>query len=136
MAKMEKVSVSANIKENGKVVDTRTAEVNYSFPETVQEAVKMFGEEVCLSKITQSVTIDLQGNLRRRLGQGQTVEQLQTYVDNVNHKDSSAPVQPWRPGVSAPRKSKTETILSAYDKLSDEEKAALLQRIKSKQTGK
>ncbi len=126
------VAVKANIKgEDGKTRETREAVVEFSFPEDVQEAIKKFGEKVALSKIIQQVTVDLQGALRRRLEKGQTQEQLQSYVENVNFENPEAPAKPWLPGVSVAKKSKTERLLGDFQKMSPEEQAAFLAQMKA-----
>lgn len=69
MAKTENVSAKVNTRPD--VVATTP----YSFPESLDEAKKMWGEDVCLSRLNANVTIFVQGGMRGVLAKGGTAEE-------------------------------------------------------------
>ena len=112
---MKKVNVSARVtakskagEKAGLTEDISTAAV-FNFPETVSEAVDMWGEDIVLNKIEQSVAIDAQSMLRRKLVAGQTEEQIK------------AAAEEWKPSMGPVKKSAVEKATDLISKLTSEE---------------
>ena len=79
---MKDLTIVANVpekKENGKVVTKAIdGSVTVKFPETVDEAKKVFGEDACLSNMQKAWTVTLQGTIRSRLRKGIPAAQIAT----------------------------------------------------------
>lgn len=108
---MKKTEVSAKIGKDGAPI-----KIEYEFPETVEEAIDAFGEDVVLSNFISSTTISLQGLMRNKMKAGKTAEEIQ------------AELGPWKPGVRAKGKSTMEKAFSLLGMLSDEERSRLLEQ--------
>lgn len=134
--KQTKVQATANPNKNNELEESRTCEFEIPMPETVKEAGESFGEEVTLSKVNQSVIIDAQGVARRKLEQGWTAEQIQSYFENVNFQNPDADAKPWMPGVAPTRKSKVDKLVSGAADMSDEEFDAFIRKIREQRKGK
>lgn len=88
MAKAEEISYSGkNKKEDGTEYEF-SGQVTFSMPETVEEAVTMWGEDVCLSKILASVTIDVQRVCRAAEEAEKAQEAVSKYVPGVSRRGS------------------------------------------------
>ena len=121
MSKIEKVGVTANPKDNNALNEQKSMEVEFDFPESTEEAVALWGEKVCFSKINAAVTVDLQGFIRRHMEKGKTEAQIKALLENVNADNPEAQPKAWAPGVSAVKKSKVERLLDKTADLTDEE---------------
>ena len=135
---MKAVKIEANAKpnKNNELKAERHIELDFEMPETVAEAVSAFGETVCLTKITQAVTIDVQGAARRQMEKGKTNDQVVQFFGNVNYENPEAEAKPWAPGIAPARKSKVEKLLAGTEDMSDEEWAAFLKNVKERRAGK
>jgi len=131
MKKM-KIEANANPNKNNELKEPRHCEVTIDMPDTTEEALKLYGEEVCFTKIRQAVVIDAQGTARRKLEAGQTGEQVQGYFNNVNVSDPSAPAKPWKPGVTPLRKSSVDKLVDKASDMTDEEFNAFVLKIREK----
>jgi hypothetical protein len=93
------------------------ATVNYDFGENLEEMTELFGDSVTFTNARSNMKIVLQAAMRRRLEAGQPVDDLATN---------------WKPGVQMERI--VDPIAAAkakYATMSDEEKAAFLEDLRS-----
>ena len=104
--------VTAQSKEK----DARVFSTNYDFGATVADSAKLFTEEICKNKLDAQLKVDIQGSIRAALKAGKTDEEIQALVDT------------WMPCVKAPGKSVPAKMDTLWDKLSDEEKQAMLKK--------
>ncbi len=91
MPKVETYNFSKRKKDDA---EGFSGQFTMEIPETLAEAVSMWGEDVVLSKATQSVIIDGQG-IARRVGEQGDMEKVQLSINE------------WTPGVAANRSSGT-----------------------------
>ena len=91
MAKAETYNFSKRAKDDAEAF---SGQFTMEIPETIEEAIEMWGADVVLSKATQSIIIDGQGIARRVAEQGDA-EKVQTTINA------------WTPGVAANRSSGT-----------------------------
>lgn len=103
----------------------KKATVPFNCPESIEEAVKMWGADVVLSNAIANVVISLQGNIRRRLtgskdkaGQSADVvaKELATYI----------------PKKASERMDPVERMAAQIGKMSPEKKAAILAMLREK----
>lgn len=108
------MKISAKTKENPTPV-----EVEFDLPEG-QALIDKYGVELVTSKAHGALVIDIQAVMRRHIEAGKSAEEIQKAVDE------------WQPGVRGPvtKQSPFEKALGALGKLSEEEKAALLAKLK------
>ena len=113
---MKASAVGAQVGRDGK---GPSVEVQVSFPENFDEAVKAWGPEVLWTKARQSIVIDLQALVRRLLGKGKPQAEIQTLVNA------------WQPAVAGEviRKTAFERASEDLIRCSPAEKKALLERI-------
>ncbi len=98
-------------------------EVQKSFPATIEEAVEMWGSEVCYSRLRGAVVIDLQSFIRTKIKSKDFAEDsLQSYVDAWGPSQRG-------PGVSMEQKA--ENMMSA---MSDDDLAKLLASVNERRT--
>ncbi len=113
----------------GTTDDAPSASVNYDFGENLTEAEELFGADVVFSRFVAAATVDIQALIRRHLktpvdkdgkptGEAKTEKEIQELIAE------------YKPGTSTrTRVSASEKAARAIDKLSDEEKAALLESL-------
>lgn len=106
----------------GKAPNQKIAKVNYDVPEKLEDLRKRFGDEVVAAHCHGSVVISLQAFMRRKIEKGTAPADLQ--------KEVSA----WKPDVrtAGPKQSAFEKVSSNLDKLSPEERKALLAKLTAK----
>jgi len=93
--------------------------VEYHFGDTLEEAVKIFGEDVVFSHFRQKAVIALQGVVRPALAAGKSPKELQEVANG------------WKLGVaSRTGKSKVEKARDAFNSMTEEEKAAFISELK------
>ena len=119
--KSVKVEATTKPRRDAKLPDWT---VNYNFPETADEAVEMFGEEVVVARFNSGITVDLQGYIRSQNEEkeGKSIPSesgLQKLVDA------------WSPGLRPARKTKVEKTAAMYADMSADDRAELLKLIKS-----
>lgn len=102
----------------------RTIVVPFDLPETVQEAVKVWGEDVVLSMAVRAAVIQLQASLRAQLG----LIGDKRKDDNAIRKDHAD----FKPEVGAEKVSPTEKIVRLTQKLTPEQRKALLAELTKK----
>lgn len=121
--------VTANPKgDKTKISEPVTATITLvDFPETIEEAIELWGADVCYQRLISGVRVTAQGTARGKLEKGLSAEDVDAFFANVNHENSDLPEEPWRPGMPpAASTSKQEKIKGLLDKLSPEQRAALL----------
>lgn len=95
--------------------------VEYAVPEDLDELVKLFGKPVVAAHAGGSIVISAQAFMRRLIAKGKTPQQIQDEI------------KPWKPDVrSAVKQSAFEKATAALNKLSPEERAAVLKEAQAK----
>lgn len=109
------MEVSAKTKEHPEAVT-----VEYNIPDTLAGLVETFGEEVVVGNAIDSIVISLQAFIRRH------IEKPQAEVQAL--------VAKWRPGErqAAVKKTPLERATAALAAMSDEDKTALLAKLRGK----
>ena len=106
-----------------------SASVDYNFGDNLAEAEELFGADVVFSRFVAAATVDIQALIRRH---------LKTPVDKDGNATGEAKteseiqglVAEYKPGTSTrTRVSASEKAARAIDKLTEEEKAALLESL-------
>jgi hypothetical protein len=109
---MEKVSA--------KITDGPEVTVDFELDDNIQDAINRYGEDVVMSRYRASLIIDLQSFLRTQMKkESWTPDGIQQAVKN------------WVPGVKARGRSPAERAAELFSKLSEEEKAQLLEELRS-----
>ena len=94
--------------------------VNYNLPEKLADLTKAYGEDVVAAAARGSIVISLQAFMRRHIEKGSTPAAIQTAVTA------------WRPDVrTIVAQSAFEKASSSLDKLTPDERKALLQRLQA-----
>lgn len=122
-----KMEISAKVGKDG---SGPHAKINYNMPATLADAVTAFGEDVVYNKAIGAITIDIQAGMRRQL------------VDTVNKEGkvttpakSQDEIQAWadsyKPegGTRGVKQSALEKATSAVEKMTPEERKALLAKL-------
>lgn len=91
--------------------------VDVNLPETVDEAVKTYGEAAVYSRFLSALVIDMQAAMRTRMKAGKT------------EKDISTELASWKPGVRVAGATPIEKAKGLLSKLSPEERKELLKAI-------
>lgn len=95
--------------------------VEYAVPEDLNELVTLFGKAVVSAHAGGSIVISAQAFMRRLIAKGSTPQQIQ---------DS---IKTWKPDVrSSVKQSAFEKATAALNKLSPEERAAVLKEAQAK----
>ncbi|MCP3678754.1 MAG: hypothetical protein GY721_14625 [Deltaproteobacteria bacterium] len=89
--------------------------VEFDVPETIEAAVAQFKEEVVFSRFRAQIIVDLQAYMRSLIKAEKTPDEIQEAVNA------------WEPGVKQKGKSPSEKARDMFSKLSDEDRAALLE---------
>lgn len=121
MPKQETVSYKANFKEE---VDEKSGEVTqeatsydgtivYNFPESMDEAVQMFGERPSLSALNDAVRIKVQALCRRHLTQEEAQEAANGYVPGVSVRGTGATQKQVKEVLSKMPKEELEKLLAS-----------------------
>lgn len=81
---MKKMSISATVPENKeKGLKAMSASVEVNYPENVQEAVKLYGEEALLTNAFANWRVTLQANIRGGLKRGETPAAIQARLKDA-----------------------------------------------------
>jgi len=114
---MSEYSATYNDKESG---DSRKITVEYNLGDSLDEAVESFGGDVVFSNFKAHASVSIQARIRSLAKQGKTDKEIQ--------EDFKA----WKLGVaSRVRKSPVEKIADAYEKMSPEEQAAFIEKLRA-----
>lgn len=97
--------------------------VEYPLPATFAELVTFLGEEVVYSKAVDSLVIDVQSNMRRIISNPKTSDEQKAtaLAALVGYKPAAG---------SAVRRSPTEKVGDLVEKMSDDDKKALVKRLR------
>jgi len=115
---MKEVTITVSA---GREKDAPTVEVTKVLPESLDEAVSEYGEEVVFSIVLSKVKVLVQDVARKALKEGKAADEIQALVDN------------FKPGVITRRKkSLVDKIKDNWANLSPEEKKELLEMLKAK----
>lgn len=120
MPKQETVSYKANFKEE---TDEKTGDVIqeahsydgtivYNFPETVDEAIQMFGEKPTLSALNDAIKIKVQALCRRHLTQEEAQEAANGYVPGVSARGTGPSQKQVKEVLSKMSKEDVEKLLA------------------------
>lgn len=115
---MKRIEIAAKVGKDGK---GPSVAVQFPMPETFDEGVKAWGQEVVFTKARQSIVIDLQAMVRRLLGKSKTQAEIQAEVDK------------WKPGVAGEvvRKTAAERVKEDLQKLTPEQLAEQLKAVQA-----
>lgn len=118
---MKTEKISARIKSGDAA--GREGTVELELPETTQEAVEKYGEDVVFSRFRAALIIDAQSYMRSQLGKESepSAEELQTALEE------------WKPGVRPAGKSTTEKASDLIAKLTAEERDELFAKYMEEQ---
>lgn len=98
--------------------------VTYDIPDDIDGAVKKWGHEVVYNRFRAALVVDIQGLCRSKAtkedGAAVPVADVQKALDA------------WQPGVKQRGKSAEEKAIEAFDKLSPEERDAVLAAVTAK----
>lgn len=115
------MKISARLKEWPK--EQPSIEIEYPMPATLQELVAQFGEDVIYNKAVDSITIDVQSNMRRMVKSkneaDRTPEAIQAKL--ATYKPSA---------VTRVVRSPAEKVQDLVGALSAEEKKALIKQLR------
>jgi hypothetical protein len=98
--------------------DGMEAAVDFKVGENLEEAVKLFGEEVIFHKLKQQIAKDAQAVIRAHLVAGKDEPQIKEYFKT------------WKPALGPSKKDPVDKLLDIFGKLDPEAKAAALKQIK------
>lgn len=121
--------VSAKLSDNDKVIS-----IEYNFGASLAEMSELFGEEVVYNKAMDAMIIDAQAKLRRHLrasfegknAKGEVIKAIPL------PKDLQELFADWKPSAGrTERKSAAEKVQTLVGKLTDEERKALIARLKA-----
>lgn len=91
----------------------------FDFGTDLKEAVEKYGEEVIFSSYKRSQVIAFQNAVRRMLDAGKTNEEIDQTMES------------WKPGVAMERTSDPiAALMSKWSKLTDEQKAEIISKLK------
>jgi len=106
-----------------------SATVSFDFGENLAEAEELFGADVVFSRFCAAATVDIQALIRRHLKVPEPKEGEEAAAPKTE-AEIQAIVAEYKPGTSTRvRVSASEKAARAIGKLSDEEKAALLESL-------
>ena len=110
----------------------RQVTVNADLGTNTEEAVGLFGEEICWNKLRQKLVIDLQAYARNRL-EATNEDGSPKYSD----EEVQASIANWKPGqIIREKKSDVDKVADKFDKMSDDQQAALLDKLRERAKAK
>lgn len=103
--------------------ERESVEIEYPMPETLEAAVAKFGDSVVYNKMVDSVTIDVQSNMRRILSNEKTTQEQKdkALAELVDYVPTAA---------SSVRRTPTEKVGDLVLRMSKEEKEALVKKLR------
>ncbi len=118
----EQISATYNAKDDeGNVVDSVNATIQFNLGEDLEEAVKLFGEEVILSLFRQTAVIKAQSQLRACLKAEKDEEGIAAHFAT------------WKPGIAVarvPKDAKAEGR-KAFERMNAEERVSYLEELQA-----
>jgi len=123
MSKTTKVTAQVGSGDN---ILVAAMSVEVEMPETTKEAVSMFAEEVVLSYFLADLTVALQSAMRGKMVA--TEDGVKT-ITGIKAKDLQTFADDWAPGKKQRGRPAEERLAADIEKLSPEQKAALLKSL-------
>ena len=124
----EKVSATSKFLKDAGYAEI---EVDFHFPETLDEMAETFGEEITRTNAEANMVVALQGSIRRwaesqlKGSDGNFDESKTLNVDKIQEQASA-----WKPGiVQRSKKSKVEKVLDITKGMSSEDLAAFIKAV-------
>lgn len=96
--------------------------INKEFPETLDEALEQYGENVVFTLFSRMMRDDLRNRLRAAYSKNPDAD-LQALADE------------WKPGEGRKRADNEEVVLKKFSKLSPEKQQAFLEKVLAQQQG-
>jgi len=106
------------------------ATVPFNVPETLEEASKVWGEEVTLSNAVSAAVVSLQAGIRRRIDAGGKATPPKDIAEITEIAKSD--LANWKPGVAAAKTDPVDALLAKFDGMSEEQKGQLIAMLKEK----
>lgn len=107
-----------------KSTDHEPVAIEYPMPESVNEAIEMWGDDVCFQHLTASVRIALQSFMRSQMG-----------PDKEGNVLSDAEIQKkalaWKPGLRPQGKTRLERSKDLFAGMTPEERKAALKELQA-----
>ncbi len=109
----------------GKDNDSATMAIDFTAPETLAEAVELYGEEVVFSNALANIVIGVQGVIRRHMkGNEKTPAKDQAEIQAI--------ISAYKPGVSTRTvKDPTEKILAGFQSQSPDKQKDIIAQLKA-----
>lgn len=127
MASPMKVTTSGNFKikdKDGNVVEqfSDKVEVQWNSPDSLQEAIDMYGEDTVFELFERNAVIKIQNEIRNALG------------NKVPHEEIQRTFADWKPEPGRRRApgAPKQSIDDQFESMSPEEQIALIQRLQAK----
>ena len=116
---MKKVTITAKVPAKDDQPELGPASVEVDFPETLDEAKQMYGEEAVLSNAFAGWKVTIQGAIRSALKRGESPEAIQARLGNA------------KMGVAVQRAAMDpeQAFLAKYASATPEEKKAMLKKL-------
>jgi hypothetical protein len=115
------VEVSAKVTSPDEGVSAEEHIVTVEIPETTDEAVELYGEEVTYQQFKAALVVSLQGYIRGLIKQKKSADEIQKLATE------------WKPGLRARGKSPQEKLMEQWQKLSPDERSRLMETFMSSQ---
>lgn len=103
----------------GKDKDARSLTVDFDLGENLKDAVKKFGEDAVYRGFQQAEVVNVQGHIRRLLKAGKTDKEI---VESLNDYEVGAKKKRGKTAM--------EKTMDLWEKLTPEERKALLSKVK------
>ncbi|MAH45961.1 hypothetical protein CMI37_09020 [Candidatus Pacearchaeota archaeon] len=100
--------------------------VNYTIPESTEEAIEMFGDDVVLSYFLADLAVALQSGMRGKMA---TIEEGEKVPTGIKPKKLQEFADEWKPGKKTRGRPAEERLAADIEKLTPEQKTALLKRM-------
>lgn len=115
----------------GKGDDAPRVNVNMNMPETIEEAIDLWGADVVLYQAKSAITVAAQA-MARRLKAEKVKDEDGNDTDQPKYDDAGIQAQfdaDFKPTAGAVRKSKSERVLETAKGMTPEERAALIKML-------
>ena len=106
--------------KNGKEADAPSASINWTGPETIEEAIQMFGGEAVLTNAISNFTVTMQSRIRSMIKAGKTPDEMQAALGSLAM------------GVQMPRSAADPlaTLKAKLPSMTEEQKKALIAELR------
>lgn len=125
------MKVKATVNDGNKVVAVETVEVE--IPNTIEALVKKYGAEFCASRLQKALVIDYQAFMRAKMYKKAETDENGKITKRaevgLKGKDLQEAVDEYAPTLRKKGKSFLEKVREQSEKMSDEEKRALIEEL-------